>query len=402
MTLAITGLADTTVAENVAFTSWTPGITGTPIGDVTWSFSGADSAAFSVEGATGVLSMVARDYEAPADADTNNVYEVTLEAEDADENRAEKAIAVSVTDVTEVETQEGFSDGDLRLVDGNTPNEGRLEIYHNGKWGTIVDDYWTDFASEVACWQLGYTAGSVGNAGSLLPSPFKKAADDMPQWLDDIRCSGDESKLTDCKKSSWGEHNARVKHTEDVALRCALRRPRVQDVPALSGPGSDMTYGHGDTVEVTLSFSEEVLVDTEGGIPTVGILLGTSTERDAGFARGAGTSRLVFTYPVLASDGSHEYARVPQNSLKLNGGAIYASDAHGGNVVLTHAGAERAGSSTIEFTGSFAAYPSEHNVFNFTPGGAFQRRRGAEPGLGARQLPRRRGWRGCEYRAPGR
>ncbi len=34
-------------------------------------------------------------------------------------------------------------DGQFRLVNGSTPNEGRLEVCHDLKWGTICDDYWT-------------------------------------------------------------------------------------------------------------------------------------------------------------------------------------------------------------------------------------------------------------------
>ena len=103
-TLAVTGLVDTTVAENAAFTSWTPGITGTPIGDVTWTAEGTDASDFDIDGSTGVLSMVARDYEAPVDADSGNDYEVTVKATDADGNAAMVSITVSVTDVAETAT----------------------------------------------------------------------------------------------------------------------------------------------------------------------------------------------------------------------------------------------------------------------------------------------------------
>ena len=99
-TLAIGNLADSSVAENVAYTSATPSLTGA-IGAVTWTLEGADAAKFTVNASTGVVSMVARDFEAPADAGTNNVYNYTLKATDADGNVASQAVAVTVTDVTE-------------------------------------------------------------------------------------------------------------------------------------------------------------------------------------------------------------------------------------------------------------------------------------------------------------
>ena len=52
--------------------------------DVTWSVvSGADSGDFSIDGSTGVLTFITPpDFEAPSDADTNNTYNVTIQATD--------------------------------------------------------------------------------------------------------------------------------------------------------------------------------------------------------------------------------------------------------------------------------------------------------------------------------
>jgi len=45
--------------------------------------------------------------------------------------------------------------GILRLVGGDTAREGRLEIRHNGVWGTVCDDSFSDVDARVACRQLG-------------------------------------------------------------------------------------------------------------------------------------------------------------------------------------------------------------------------------------------------------
>ncbi len=99
--LTISGISSTDYAENgtaaVATYAATGGIQGATI---TWSLSGDDSDDFSISSA-GVLTFSSSpDYENPADADTDNAYEMTIQASDGT-NQGTLGVTVTVTDVNE-------------------------------------------------------------------------------------------------------------------------------------------------------------------------------------------------------------------------------------------------------------------------------------------------------------
>ena len=45
----------------------------------------------------------------------------------------------------------------IRLQGGEYVNQGRVEVYCNGQWGTICDDGFGTFDATTICKQLGYS-----------------------------------------------------------------------------------------------------------------------------------------------------------------------------------------------------------------------------------------------------
>ena len=101
--------------------------------------------------------------------------------------------------------------GDIRLVDGSTQFEGRVEICVHNAWGTICDDFWDNTDARVVCRQAGF---SDQNAIARSFAFFGQGTD--PIVLDDVRCTGTERRLIDCPYTAT--HNCN--HFEDAGVTC--------------------------------------------------------------------------------------------------------------------------------------------------------------------------------------
>ena len=105
--------------------------------------------------------------------------------------------------------------------------------------------------------------------------------------------------------------------------------PTVTSVAITSDPGDDDTYGTGDKIEVTVTFSEYVSVSNVyrngGHYPT----RGPSLELDIGgeaktadYQNHSGPTALVFAYNVLAGDSDENGISIAANKLHFNEGCI--------------------------------------------------------------------------------
>ena len=98
--LTVSGIASSDYAENGTTSVATYAVADAGTSTITWSLSGDDSGDFSISSA-GVLSFsTSPDYESPADADTNNVYRVRIQASDGT-STGTLDVTVTVTDANE-------------------------------------------------------------------------------------------------------------------------------------------------------------------------------------------------------------------------------------------------------------------------------------------------------------
>ena len=154
-----------------------------------------------------------------------------------------------------------------------------------------------------------------------------------------------------------------VKFLRTSGRQVVVDPPTVTSTPAISAAGGDSQWTVGETVEVTLEFSEAVEVNTTGGIPSVTLALTGGQMRRAAYLRGSGTAELVFAYTLIGGDGAHTAMGVSPDSLTLNGGAI-RSVATSVDATLAHNGAfvmGGAGRSTQGPTVRFSDLPANHD-----------------------------------------
>ncbi|XP_055045873.2 scavenger receptor cysteine-rich type 1 protein M130 [Misgurnus anguillicaudatus] len=106
----------------------------------------------------------------------------------------------------------GVSCQGMRLVGGDSVCSGRVEILFNDQWGTVCDDNWDMTDAEVVCRELGCGTAVEAKKGAYFGSGVGQI------WKDELRCTGSETSVVNCKANPWGVTDCG--HNKDAGVIC--------------------------------------------------------------------------------------------------------------------------------------------------------------------------------------
>jgi len=106
-----------------------------------------------------------------------------------------------------------LADKTVRLAGGKWNGEGRVEIVHDGVWGTVCDDLWDIRDARVVCRELEFV-DALSAPGS---ARFGEGSGNI--LLDDVQCLGNESSIENCQHRGWNNDNCG--HSQDASVICS-------------------------------------------------------------------------------------------------------------------------------------------------------------------------------------
>ncbi|KAL4217663.1 Deleted in malignant brain tumors 1 protein-like [Mactra antiquata] len=104
----------------------------------------------------------------------------------------------------------------IRLVNGSTPTSGRVEVFHQGHWGTVCDLGFDAREVSVICRILGYFFGAADPVIHLDAFYGEGTGNVM---VDNLNCLGTEDDLHVCRGTPPWENSA-CPHSKDVGVDC--------------------------------------------------------------------------------------------------------------------------------------------------------------------------------------
>nr|XP_033792434.1 scavenger receptor cysteine-rich type 1 protein M130-like isoform X1 [Geotrypetes seraphini] len=115
----------------------------------------------------------------------------------------------------------------VRLVNGSSDCDGRLEVHYHDEWSSVCNHYWDTRDTAVVCKQLGCGSAMETTWSNPFGSHFG------PMCLNRAFCGGSESALSQCGFST--SHGFLCSHLEEVGVICSGADPEISNVRLVNG-----------------------------------------------------------------------------------------------------------------------------------------------------------------------
>ena len=105
-----------------------------------------------------------------------------------------------------------------------------------------------------------------------------------------------------------------------------IPKPTISSIEFGTDPSRLQTYITGSTINVIVTFDEEVNIDETNGTPTIALTIGDAVRNAAYVGSISGTIDMHFNYTVVAEDSDQDGVSIAANAISLNGATIRNRD----------------------------------------------------------------------------
>lgn len=257
----LTSSAAASFTENGTAAAYTVTATDPENATLTYALAGTDAALFNINASTGAVTFAtASNFELPADAGGNNVYDITVTASDGTNTTAAQAVAITVTNVNEAPTLTGPA-STTTLAINQVFSDNVSNLFSDVDAADVLSYSATGLPTGIT---LNTTTGAIGGTPTA---------------------TGTATVVITATDSG----GLNVSHTETI---------NVVTAPVISSIASSVAQAKsGDALTFTATISEAVTVT---GTPTLTLDVG-GTAMTATYTGGTGTAALTFTATTPAT-----------------------------------------------------------------------------------------------------
>ncbi|XP_052763243.1 scavenger receptor cysteine-rich type 1 protein M160-like [Mya arenaria] len=142
----------------------------------------------------------------------------------------------------------------VRLLNGTSERSGRVEVFHQGEWGTICADDFDNDDADVVCRKAGIR---LWNASVLTGSTFGRG--NLSNIINSTNCTGQEWDLSACKSSPWQESSCNG--TDVASVNCKVLNSEIRLVGGTTNFDGEVEIKYKNIWRKIGSFYDKTTVD---------------------------------------------------------------------------------------------------------------------------------------------